>query len=142
MKLRFLFVLMLGIVFMASTAAADMTDGTITMTIRSAAMGLGHSAGEGILKYGGKEYPFTVGGISVGAVGASTVNFTGYVENLKNVSDFTGLYYGEKVEMQTVGGDSDLKIKSEKGVVMVLKGSSESGFGIKIGQQGIKFTLK
>jgi hypothetical protein len=141
MKLRFLFVLMLGIVFMASTAFAEMTDGAVSFKIHSAALGIGQSAGEGILKFEGKEHPFTVSGFSVGDVGASIVDFTGYVDGLKNLSDFAGLYYGEPVGMMTTGGDTDLRIKNDKGVVMVLKGST-SGMAIKIGQQGLKVTLK
>ena len=50
------------------------------------------NVGGGKLNYGGKIYPFSIGGLGVGGFGASTIKATGVVYNLKRLSDFDGAY--------------------------------------------------
>jgi hypothetical protein len=59
--------------------------------VREAYMASG-SAGSGTLYYQGGVYPFTVGGVGVGGIGASTIQGKGDVYNLTSVAQFPGTY--------------------------------------------------
>lgn len=73
-------------------AQAAATDGTITLRAKSADVGVGWTWGNGILHWRGHNYPFTVKGLNVAAVGYSTVEAHGVVHNLKHLHDFDGTY--------------------------------------------------
>jgi hypothetical protein len=65
---------------------------TITLQSVSAAFIGSGQGGEGTLYYGGKAYPSYVGGLGIGGIGASTINASGEVYQLNNLSDFPGAY--------------------------------------------------
>ena len=44
------------------------------------------------MTYKGKEYPFTLTGISAGDIGVASVELSGNVSNLKSLDDFNGNY--------------------------------------------------
>ena len=78
--------------------------------------------GSGTLYYHGSSYPFTVGGLGVGGIGASTVDAEGEVYKMSNLSQFAGSYaqasYGSVVDTTSSG---DLWMQNEAGVIMHLK---------------------
>lgn len=78
--------------FPAWHAQAAATDGTITLRAKSADVGVGWTWGNGVLHWHGHNYPFTVKGLNVAAVGYSTVDAHGVVHHLKNLHDFDGTY--------------------------------------------------
>jgi hypothetical protein len=65
---------------------------TLTISAQGAAAGVGYTWGDGILKYHGKSYHFTVNGVSIADVGYSKVTGTGRVYHLKTLKDFSGTY--------------------------------------------------
>src|SRR5712692_10371418 len=67
-------------------------DGTVRITGKSIAVGVGFSWGTGVLTYKGKEYPFSITGLSAGDIGVTSTEISGEVFNLKNVDDFNGNY--------------------------------------------------
>ncbi len=101
-------------------------DGRITMNEVQAAYIGSASGGNGTLFYKGKAYPFTIGGLGIGGVGASKLEATGDVYNLPAVNLFPGAYaqgrYGFVVG-STSGGD--LWLQNESGVVMHLRAKRE-----------------
>ena len=62
---------------------------TITLQAASAAFIGSGQGGEGTLHYQGKAYPFYVGGVGIGGIGASTIEVTGEVYRLKNLRRFS-----------------------------------------------------
>ena len=76
----------------ADPVAPGPVTGTITMTAKGAAAGVGYTWGDGTLKFRGRTYHFTVNGVSIADVGYSEVRSTGRVYHLKNVRDFSGTY--------------------------------------------------
>src|SRR5947209_6954661 len=74
-------------------AVAGLTpDGTVDMQqMQVAYIGSG-SGGSGTLFYRGRSYPFVVGGLGVGGIGASTLEASGEVYKLPNVAKFAGSY--------------------------------------------------
>lgn len=143
MKLRSLLVLMVSVFLVVGFGVMDAraSDGEVKMKISAVGLGVGHTKGEGTLTFKGKEYPFTVEGISLGTVGISSVKYKGYVYNLKKVSDFPGKYFGGQIGLATGGGDSGFRVTNDKDVVMTLVGSEE-GMSASLGSKGLTIKMK
>lgn len=123
-------------------SAADMAvDGTVELTATAVNIGLGYRWGSGILKYQGTEYPFTIDGLSVGAVGASRASVAGDVLGLEKLEDFNGVYRGVGIHTTIIGEGGGSELKNEKGVVVRLSRTS-AGLELQIGGDGVKAALK
>ena len=132
-----------GLIMLLSALAlaqATSTDGTLTLSEGSVAAGIGFSWGKGTLTYQGKTYPVKVDGLTVGEVGISRATATGKVTNLKKVADFSGTYTAGSAGATVGGGASAAIMKNQNGVVVELT-STTQGASLKLGAQGIKFTL-
>ena len=136
------FVAAAGLVMLVSALALAQgkTDGTLTLSEGSVAAGIGFSWGKGMLTYQGKTYPVKVDGLTVGEVGISRATATGKVTNLKKVADFSGTYTAGSAGATVGGGASATIMKNQNGVVVELT-STTQGASLKLGAQGIKFTL-
>ena len=101
-------------------------DATVTMNEVQAAYIGNAGGGSGTLIYRGVAYPFTVAGLGVGGIGASTLDAVGDVYNLPNLNLFPGSYaqgqYGFVIGTTSRG---DLWLQNQAGVVMHLKGKRE-----------------
>jgi hypothetical protein len=101
-------------------------DATVTMNEIQAAYIGNAGGGSGTLIYRGVAYPFTVAGLGVGGIGASTLDAAGDVYNLPSVNLFPGAYaqgqYGFVIGTTSRG---DLWLQNQAGVVMHLKGKRE-----------------
>ena len=73
-------------------AVAQTPDATVKITGKSIAAGVGFSWGSGVLTYQGKEYPFSISGLSAGDIGFNVAELSGEVMNLRNLADFNGNY--------------------------------------------------
>src|SRR4051812_5921793 len=66
---------------------------------------VGVGGGEGVLVLRGKQYPFTVSGMSVGfTIGASTTKFVGRALNLRGPASIEGAYAAGRSRAGGVGG--------------------------------------
>jgi len=74
-------------VFSMAMAAEPAPSGTVKLTSKSIAVGIGVTWGDGTLTFGGKSYPFSVEGLGLLDLGVSDVTTSGEVFNLKNVVD-------------------------------------------------------
>lgn len=124
------------------TLNGQQPDGTVDMNqVQAAFIGSG-GGGSGTLYYQGQSYPFAVGGLGIGGIGASTINAKGEVYGLTRVADFPGAYaqgrYGFVVG-NTSGGD--LWLKNEKGVVMHLK-AKRTGLMLSLGGDAVAISMQ
>jgi hypothetical protein len=98
--------------------------------------------GSGTLFYRGRSYPFTIAGLGVGGVGASTIAATGDVYNLRDVNLFPGAYaqgrYGFVVGNMSGG---DLWLQNESGVVMHLRAKRE-GLMLSLGGDAMVVSMQ
>jgi hypothetical protein len=111
--------------------------GTITIEqVQIAFIGSGNLGG-GTLNFRGKTYPFTIGGLGVGGFGASKIEATGTVFDLKSLKDFEGLYgqarYGFAAGEKSAG---ELWLQNDKGVGLSLK-AKRTGLALSLGADGI-----
>ncbi len=93
------------------------------------------------MTYQGKDYPFSVSGLSAGNVGASSVTLAGDVFNLKNLDDFNGNYTSAGAGATVAGGGGAMSMKNQNGVVMNVAGTTK-GLSLKLGVDGMKVELK
>jgi hypothetical protein len=90
----------------------------------------------------GQSYPFAVGGLGIGGIGASTINAQGEVYGLNKVSDFPGAYaqgrYGAVIGNESAG---DLWLRNEKGVIMHLK-AKRTGLMLSLGGDAVVISMQ
>ena len=124
-----------------TVAKSTRPDATVSLSGKSVAAGVGFSWGKGTLHYKGKSYPFSVDGLSVGDVGASSIDATGSVYHLKSLEDFNGQYTAASTGAAVGGGAGVATMKNAAGVVMNLKATTR-GVKFKLGADGVKVNLE
>jgi hypothetical protein len=116
--------------------------GTVDMHQFQAAYIGSAGGGDGTLYFHGRSYPFTVAGVGIGGIGASTIEAKGDVYALHDVDQFAGAYaqgrYGVVVGDASAG---DLWLKNANGVVMHLK-AKRQGLMLSLGGDAVVITLK
>jgi len=122
-------------------AAEEKPDATVKMTGKALSAGVGYSWGSGVLTYQGKEYPFSISGLSAGNIGASSAELSGEVFNLKNLADFNGNYTSAGAGATVAGGGGGMTMKNQNGVTMNVAGTTR-GVSFKLGVDGMKVELK
>jgi hypothetical protein len=108
--------------------------------VQIAFIGSGNLGG-GTLKFGGKSYNFSVGGLGIGGFGISKMVATGNVYNLTDVAQFPGSYvqgrYGMAIGEASTG---KLWLKNSRGVVIELKADRE-GLALSLGGDAVYIDL-
>jgi len=128
------------VLLLSQAARAEETrtpSGTVYIEqVQIALIGSGNLGG-GTLEFGGKKYPFTIGGLGIGGIGISKMKATGEVYDLKSVDDFAGAYaqgrYG------AVAGDKDtgeLWLENTAGVSLHLVTERE-GLALSLGADAV-----
>lgn len=127
--------------FAAAAAQEGKPSGSVTVESKSVAVGIGVSWGDGVLTYQGKQYKFSVSGLSVVDVGVSKVTAKGEVFNLKKLEDFSGNYVAAEAGAAVGGGAGAMTMKNQNGVVMHL---TETGKGLQftLAAKGVEVKLK
>ena len=118
--------------------------GLVTLNIKSVALGVGGSSGEGILAYQGKNYPFSISGVSLVDIGISTFLGAGKVYELKNLNDFSGNYAAAQAAFAIRGGAGEVSMRNAKGVTIIVLSSEgkESATRLSLGPSGVSIKLK
>jgi len=130
--------------FAVSSSSAQVPDGTIKVTSRMVAQGVGLSWGEGVLTYKGRDYPFTFQATGLFRdvdTKIAAAELSGQVFDLKKPEDFGGNY--QKVEAQTSesGSASRATMKNQNGVVVNLMSTVE-GRKFTLAREGMDIELK
>jgi len=116
-------------------------DGTVDMQeVQAAYIGSG-SAGTGVLVFRGTNYTFNVGGLGVCGIGLSTIDATGEVYNLRELTQFPGTYgqarYGFAIGAASAG---DLWMQNEQGVILHLK-AKRTGLILSLGGDAVVISM-
>ena len=116
--------------------------GTVTIhQVQVAFIGSG-SGGSGILRFQGRNYPFTLGGLGIGGIGISRLDATGTVYNLTRLEDFNGVY-GQARTGWAAGksGKGEMWVENPNGVYIRLH-AQRKGLALSIGADGMLIHLK
>jgi len=114
---------------------------TVDIDIKQLRLIFGGEEGSGVLHFKGKDYPFTIKGVSLGGVGFSEVEGHGVVHYLNKVEDFPGTYTAIGIGAALVHGAGKSSYQNGKGVVFSLK-SKQSGLALNLGIQAGEFAFK
>jgi hypothetical protein len=117
------------------------TTGAISFHGGSAAFIVGARWGSGTLRYRGHRYPLQVGGLSVGAVGATSYNFSGTVYRLRRLSDIEGAYAALDASATAGMGRGVLNLKNGDGVE-IRATSTSAGLNASLAPSGLTIKLK
>jgi hypothetical protein len=100
------------------------------------------SGGGGVLYFRGMAYPFDIGGAGVGGIGLSTIEATGEVYNLRDLSQFPGTHgqarYGFAIGTASAG---DLWLQNEASVIMHLK-AKRTGLMLSLGSDAVVISMR
>jgi hypothetical protein len=127
-----------------SPTPAQVPDGTVKITSRMVAPGIGLSWGEGVLTYQGRDYPFTFKATGLFRdvdTKMAAVELSGQVFNLKNPEDFTGNYQKAETDPSGSGGGTRATMKNKNGVVVNLMSTIE-GRKFALAREGMDIELK
>jgi len=140
---RAIITLLMGGLLLSWTFAsvAEQADGTVKITGKSVAAGIGYSWGNGVLTYKGKEYPFSVSGLSAGDIGITSAELSGEVLNLKKLEDFNGNYTSFAAGLTVAGGGAGATMKNQNGVIINVVATTQ-GLNFKLGVDGMRIDLK
>ena len=132
-----------GSVRLGPQAVAGLTpDGTVNMDQVQVAYLASAGGGSGTLYYQGVAYPFSIGGLGVGGIGASSIDAAGEVYKLRNLANFPGTYgqarYGFAIGTLSWG---DLWMQNEKGVIMHLK-AKRTGLMLSLGGDAVVISMQ
>ena len=116
-------------------------DATIALHGGSIAAGIGISWGSGTLTYKGKDYPIDVKGLSIGDVGATSIEASGKVYGLKKLEDFNGNYTAVGAGLTAAGGGSVAAMRNQNGVRVDMV-STTQGVKFALGGGGVDMKIK
>ena len=112
--------------------------GSVTMT---QAFVSGFGAGSGVLTFGGRSYPFTLTGSLIGLGAISTLQASGEVYKLRDVSQFSGAWIqGTGSLAITTKANGELWLENRNGVVMHLT-AAQAGLTFSAGRYEIFIQL-
>jgi hypothetical protein len=136
-----LFFLAMAVATTAVGAEKAIPSGKVSIESTSIAAGVGVSWGDGKLNFKGKDYPFSVDGLSLVDWGISKVNATGDVYNLTDVSKFAGTYVAAEAGLTLAGGMGGMVLRNSNGVVIHLRSVSQ-GAQLQLGTSGLIIKMK
>jgi hypothetical protein len=102
---------------------------------------VGFSWGKGTLTYKGKEYPVSVDGLTVGAVGVTSITARGNVYHLSKLEDFDGNYTGAGAGATVGGGQAVVALRNSNGVGIEMINTTK-GVNLAVASGGVTLKIK
>ncbi|MDD1526495.1 hypothetical protein C7U92_04025 [Bradyrhizobium sp. WBOS7] len=132
--------LVLGVAGFSAPSRAE--TGSVTVIFTKGGFIVGVGGGEGVLRLRGKNYPFTVSGMSVGlTVGASTTKFVGRALNLRGPASIEGSYAVGGAGGAVAAGAGAVQLQNANGVILQLSGP-KVGAEVSAAVGGVTIRLK
>ena len=133
----------LSTIFVATAFSGESQKPSAKVSIesRSIAAGVGVTWGEGKLSFQGKDYPFSIDGLTVVDIGISKASATGDVYNLTDATKFAGTYVAAEAGFTLAGGVGGMVLRNQNDVVMHVRSTSK-GARLQLGTSGLNIKLK
>jgi hypothetical protein len=136
-----LFVFALALASDAVAAEKVAPAAKVTIESTSIAAGIGVSWGDGKLSFKGKDYAFSIDGLSLVDWGISKASAVGDVYNLTDVSKFGGNYVAAEAGFALAGGMGGIVLRNQNGVIMHVRSVSQ-GAKLQLGPSGLMIKMK
>ena len=140
-RLALFFLVMTVATAAVAAEKAATPSGKVTIQSTAIAAGVGVTWGDGKLSFKGKDYPFSIDGLTLVDWGISRVNATGDVYNLDDVAKFGGTYVAAEAGLTLVGGVGGMVLRNQNGVVLHVRSTSQ-GARLQLGTSGLTIKLK
>lgn len=114
---------------------------TLTLSAKSADVGLGFTWGEATLTFAGHTYKYSITGGNIAAVGFSKIEGKGTVYNLHRAEDFAGTYGAMHGEATLGNGLGGAVLENKNGVRIKIE-TATKGARLASSAQGLTFELK
>jgi hypothetical protein len=121
-------------------AQSELAAAKVSFETTSIAAGIGFSWGNGKLRFNGKDYGFSIDGVTFIDVGISKASAAGDVYNLAELAKFEGQYVAAEASVALGGGVGELSLRNSNGVVMRLSSVSQ-GARLQLGSSGMSIKL-
>src|SRR5689334_12023615 len=117
-------VMIAGVALIGLSSAGHADTGGVTLTIYKGGFIVGGSGGDGVLRFHGRRYGLSAGGIDYGLlIGGSKTVLHGRVSNIRRPSDVAGVYGAAGAGLAVGTGARGIVLTNEKGAVLQLSGN-------------------
>jgi len=132
----------LALILATISIAADspLPSGKIALESRSISAGIGVSWGDGTLSLKGKDYKFSIQGLTLVDFGFSKASAVGDVYNLTDASKLEGTYVAGEAGFALAGGMGGMSLRNQNGVILHLR-SVTQGAKLQLGPSGMTIKL-
>ena len=133
----------LGLVAMAGLSTASQAEtGSVRVVFTKAGFIIGVGGGRGVLTFRGRNYPFTVSGMSVGfTIGGSSTQLVGRALNMSAPGDIAGSYSAIGAGGALAAGAGGVQLQNAKGVILQLHGV-KVGVELSAAVGGVTITME
>jgi hypothetical protein len=136
-----LFFMVMALASNAVAAEKATPSGKIAIESRSIAAGIGITWGDGKLSFKGKDYPFSIDGLTLVDFGISKASAAGEVYNLTDPAKLAGTYVAAEAGIVLAGGVGGMVLRNQDGVIMHLHSVSR-GAKLQLGTSGLTIKMK
>ena len=120
---------------------AEAGTGRVEFRLVRAGFILGFGSGSGTLRFNGKRYRLSVGGVSIGAtIGVASADFVGRARRLYKPSDIAGTYTAVGAGLAAAGGGAVARLRNARGVVLEVQ-AKQIGFMASVDLSGLRLRL-
>ncbi|MGE5818909.1 MAG: EipA family protein [Deltaproteobacteria bacterium] len=136
-----LFFMVMALASNAVAAEKAQPSGKISIESRSIAAGIGITWGDGKLSFKGKDYPFSIDGLTLVDFGISKASAVGEVYNLTDSAKLAGTYVAAEAGITLAGGVGGMVLRNQDGVIIHLHSVSR-GAKLQLGTSGLTIKMK
>ena len=136
-----LFFLVTALASYAVAAEKATPSGKVSMQSTSIAAGIGVTWGDGKLTLKGKDYPFSIEGLTLVDWGISKAQAEGDVYNLTDPAKLGGTYLAAEAGLTLAGGMGGMVLRNQDNVVLHLRSVSQ-GARLQLGTSGLIIKMK
>ena len=126
---------------MAAPSPSQAAVGSVRIHLTKAGFIFGASGGGGVLLFRGRAYPLSIGGISVGTIGAAGADLVGRAYNLHHAADIAGTYTAVSGSIAIAGGAKVVQLQNSNGVVLKLRGM-QAGLEASASLSGMSISMR
>src|ERR1700745_1915071 len=133
---------LVALIAFAGLSSARADEGTVSLVIYKGGWIIGGSGGRGVLRFRGRAYALSTGGIDYGLVfGGSKTILRGRVSNINRPSDIAGVYGAAGARLAVGHGARAIVLTNQKGAVLELSGQ-QFGLMANADLSGLAITLE
>ena len=130
-----------GAVTALQTSPAEAATGRVEFRLVRAGFIVGFGSGSGTLRFNGKLYRLSVGGVSLGAtIGIASADFVGKARHFHRSSDIAGTYTAVGAGLAAAGGGAVARLRNSRGVVLEVQ-ARQIGFMASVDSSGLRLRL-